>query len=58
LIYQKGQLAGNVTGECDMGGNIQVQGVAVIPRVGSGNSTFKQIDSTHLDSNKLIIALC
>jgi hypothetical protein len=58
LIYQKGQVTATVTDECDMGGNMIVQGVAVIPRAASGDSTFKEIKDTDLTSATLILALC
>jgi hypothetical protein len=58
LIYQRGQVPGTVSGQSDLGDKIIVNGIAVIPRTGSGDSVFKEISATHLDTNKLAITLC
>jgi hypothetical protein len=59
LIFQRSECDGTTVGNTfDLGAAIDVNGVAVIPRHASDDSTFVAVGSGNLASNKLLVELC
>lgn len=58
MIYQKTECDATTTPSFDLGAAIEANGVAVIPRKASGDSTFKTVTTTNLGSGKLVVDVC
>lgn len=59
MIFQRSECSGTtVANTFDLGAAIDVNGIAVIPRHASADSTFVIVASGNLASNKLLVDLC